>query len=375
MVVDVGSHAIKALLFEKPAKGLLDKSGQPSTLPKIVKKIFFKLPISADQAKIVARLREFMFTTVKEFELVPEKIVIALGPNLAEESLRLWTLRPAASVKNVSPRELGVYFQNLFEANRDPKLASLAYPFSFLANGYSTTPQIMEQVSVTEIGFQTLVLSFSEIVGARLAEMKQSLGGMPIEFVPLAAALKEAFVFSLGLQDIFLVDVGGEATTLILIKDGEVRQVGSFAVGAHHFLRGIAKISEMTLEEAESRKRQYIQGLAGEKVRSKLQKFLGEESLVWKREFLAKLDFFYHIGSLPTKVLLFGGGAYLPEIVSILRGTDWLGGFSYTALPEVRIIEASSLFQGNYLGGFLQGPEDTGLASLIIYSLHHESFW
>lgn len=422
MVVDVGSHAIKALLFypvrsqprryvgaadailshrtsngvEKPIQQPVDKSDQV-VLPKIVKKMFFKLPISGDQAKVVARLREFMFTTVKEFERVPEKIVIAVGPNLAEESLQLWTVypvrgktsegpdapllrasngvNPSASVKKVSPRELGVYFQNLFEANRDPKLASLAYPFSFLANGYTATPKVIEQASVTEIGFQTLVLSFSEIVGARLAEMKQGLGGMPIEFVPLAAALKEAFVFSLGWPDIFLVDVGGEETTLILIKEGEVKQVGSFAVGAHHFLRGIAKISAITLEEAESRKRQYVQGLVGEKVRSKLQEFLGEESLVWKRAFLAKLDLFYHIGSLPAKILLFGGGAYLPEIVSILRGADWLGGFSYAAVPEVRIIEASSLWQGNSLGGFLQGPEDMGLASLIIYSLQHESYW
>ena len=71
-----------------------------------------------------------------------------------------------------------------------------------------------------------------------------------------------------------------------------------------------------------------------------------------------------------SKVLLFGGGAYLPEIVSILRGTDWLGGFSYHTVPEVKILEASNFFQGNSLGGFLQGPEDVGLASLVIYSLH-----
>lgn len=371
MVIDVGSHTIKALLFD-PVGRSSDRSGE-LPLPKVVQKMFFKLPVSGSQARIVARLREFMFTAVKEFERVPEKIVIAVGPNLADETLSLWTIRPPGSGRKISRRELGVYFQNLFEEQRDSKRASLAYPLGFLVNGYTATPEVMERTSVSEVGFKTLVLSFSEDVGARLAEMKQSLGGLPIEFVPMAVALKEAIIFSLGLKEAFLVDVGGEETTLVLLKGGEVQQIVSFTVGAHHFLRGLAKISGASPEEAESKKRQYIQGLVGEKIRSRLQEFLRQESGVWKKEFLAKLDYFYHLGPIPSKILLFGGGAHLPEIAAILRGTDWLGNFSYTDTPDVRILDASNFFQGSSLGGFLQGPEDVGLASLIIYSLHHES--
>lgn len=373
MVVDVGSHAVKALFFDY----VRYSSGQSDDFPppKVVKKMFFKLPASGSQTRIVARLREFMFTAVKEFERIPEKIIIAVGPNLAAETLSFWTIRLPGGGRKISRRELGVYFQNLFEENRDPKRASLAYPFGFLVNGYTVTPKVIERTNAAEIGFKTLVLSFPEAVGARVAEMKQSLGGLPIEFVPLAAALKEAVTFSLGLQDAFLVDVGGEETTLLLLKDGEVQQIVSFAVGAHHFLRGLAQISGVSLEEAESKKRQYVQGLASEKVRSQLQEFLRQESEVWKKEFLAKLDYFYHLGPLPPKILLFGGGAHLPEIAAILRGTDWLGSFSYTDTPEVKILDAANFFQGSSLGGFLQGPEDVGLASLIIYSLHHGSFW
>lgn len=374
MVVDVGSHAIKALLFEKPDHQIQDKFGQ-GVLPRIVKKMFFKLPISGDQARILARLREFLFTAVKEFGRVPEKIVIAIGPNLVDETLSLWTIHPPGSGRKISKHELGVYFQNLFEENRDSKRASLAYPFGFLVNGYTATPGVIERVNAAEIGFKTLVLSFPETVGAKLTEMKQSLGGLPIEFVPMAAALKEAGTFSLGFQDVFLIDVGGEDTTLLLLKGGEVVGVVSFTLGAHHFLRGLAKISGTSLEDAESRKRQYVQGLVSEKVRSQLQEFLRQESEVWKKEFLFRLDYFYHLGPLPPKVFLLGGGAYLPEISEILRGTDWLGNFSYTTVPEVKILDAASFFQGNSLGGFLQGPEDAGLASLIIYSLRHESFW
>lgn len=373
MVVDVGSHTIKALLFD-PVRRYSGQSGE-LPLPKVVKKMFFKLPVSGSQARIVASLREFVFMAVKEFERIPEKIIIAVGPNLADETLALWSIRPSGGGRKISRRELGVYFQNLFEENRDSSRASLAYPFGFLVNGYAATPEAIERANAAEIGFKTLALSFSENVGARLAEMKQSLGGLPIEFVPLAAALKEAVTFSLGLRDAFLVDVGGEETTLILLKDGEVRQIVSFAIGAHHFLRGLAKISGASLEEAESKKRQYIQGLVGEKIRSQLQEFLRQESGVWKKEFLAKLDYFYHLGPLPPKILLLGGGAHLSEISEILRGTDWLGNFSYTDTSDVRILDASNFFQGSSLGGFLQGPEDIGLASLIIYSLHYESFW
>ena len=217
---------------------------------------------------------------------------------------------------------MGIYFQNLFEENRNSKRASLVYPLGLLVNGYTATPEVIERTSAVEVGFKTLVLSFPETVGARLTEMRQSLGGLPIEFIPMAAALKESVTFSLGLKDAFLVDVGGEETTLILLKGGEVGQIVSFAVGAHHFLRGLAKISGTSLEEAESKKRQYVQGLASEKVRLQLQEFLRQEAEAWKKEFLAKLDYFYHLGPLPPKILLLGGGAHLPEIASILRGKD-----------------------------------------------------
>lgn len=384
MAVDVGSHAIKALLFEaartseggeKSAERFSVESGQPLATPKVVKKLFFKLPVSDNQARIVAGLQKFLFATVKELERIPEKIVIAIGPNLADETLSLWTIRPQGLGRKISRRKLGVYFQNLFEANRDSQLASLVYPVGLSVNGYAATPEIIERTSAAEIGFKTLTLSFPETVGAGLTRIKQSFGGLPIEFIPLAAALKEAIIFSLGLEDAFLVDVGGEETTLILLKSGEVLQIISFAPGAHHFLRGLAKISGLSLEEAESKKRQYIQGLASEKVRSQLQEFFRQESEVWKKEFLAKLDYFYHLGPLPPKILLFGGGARLSEIAAVLRGTDWLGNFSYTDAPEVKILDASNFFQGSSLGGFLQGPEDAGLASLIINSFHHESYW
>ena len=378
MVVDVGSHAIKALLFEsvretsnvvkKPTKRFSDQSGQSFTPPKIIKKMFFKLPVAADEDKVINRLREFMFTVVKEFERVPGKILVAVGPNLAEESLRLWTIRPSPPVKNISSRGLNIYFQSLFEAHRDAAQASLAYPCNLLVNGYTVTPDILAKLSVQEIGFKTLILSFKNAAGVSLTEMRQSLGGMPIEFIPLAAALKEVFISYLGRSDAFLIDVGGEETSLILIKNSEIMEIASFAVGAHHFLRGIAKLAGISLEEAEDKKRQYIQGLVSEKVRSQMQKFLSEESLLWKKEFLAKLDYFYHLGPLPSEILLFGGGAHLPEIAAILRGNDWLGGFSYTASAEVRVVDAASFFQGSSLGGFLQGPEDVGLASLVTYA-------
>lgn len=368
-VIDVGSHSIKTAVFE------LASSGKVPLRPKIIKKTVLKLSSTPDPAREVSQLREILFSTLKELGRVPSAITIALGPYLAEQSLETWGVDgKLAGRKSISRRELGIYFQNLFEQKRDPRRALIAYPLDLLLNEYSASHFLKTKEKVAPVGtvsFRTMLLYFSKNIGEALKTAKQDLGGLPIEFIPLPAVYQESIPRSLRVRDAFLIDIGGEETTLTFLKDGAVEQVASFAIGAHNFVRGTAEALSISFEEAEDLKRQGAQGMADVGKKSKLSLFLKEEAARWEKMFRVGLDVFYMSGPLPSKVLLLGGGAYLTEIADALRKPDWIRDFSYASSPEVLILRAENFFEGDTLGGFLAGPEDAGIASLMVYSMRH----
>lgn len=366
-VIDVGSHSIKTVVSEMPRASLAT-----GAVPKIIKKTVVKLPASFELPLLVVKLREILFAMVRGLERVPEKITIGIGPSIGSLNYVKWNIRPTGGERIISEKELNRYFQNLFEQHRDSSQALLAYPLEIFANGYSVSDKekfpVLERVLTKEIVFQTLAITFLPEAGAALADAKRSLGGLPIEFVPVIAAEKRAMVRLLKISDALLVDVGGEDTVVALLKEKQLVQISSFPLGVRHFLRGIAKIASISPEEAEDVKRQYVQGLTTEASRNALRDFLIKESDLWKQMFLQELDIFYSQGPLPKDVLLYGDGAHLPEIAGILRSPDWITNFSYVESPEVRVSSGESIFGGDTLGGFVQGPEDLGLASLMVYS-------
>lgn len=385
VVIDVGSHSIKALVFEVPS--------QPHSSPKIVKKTVSRMPIRDISAgRAVAKLRELLFELVKNFERIPERIIVALGPPLVEYSLQNWIVPPSEGEKGkvVSQRDLSLQFYNLLAQHRDWKRMVIPYPLALTMNGYFLRKKLevnewrpcpascIEVASFSGLalkgglGFQTLVLTLDEAIGKKLVDLKESLGGMPIEFVPLAATHAEGVLLPLSLLDVFLIDVGGDKTILSCFKDGILKYVSSFPVGTGHFIKNIAKATSGLPDEAENMKRNYSRGLLSGNQTEKIRSFVLRDSGIWEEHFLETLKEFYHVGPLPEKVLIFGGGAHIPEVAAIIKRGEWFKAYSYLDLPQVRILDAQNLFSGDSLGGLLQGSEDVGLASLLIYSMHHE---
>lgn len=374
VVVDLGTYSVKIIVFERP---------QGNSHPHILKKLVQNVPPGIPALRLIEKVRELLFGVVKGLGKVPEKIIIALGPGTAEFSFAEWRVTPTSGAKIISRKEVDEYFHRLFLEHHDhPSRALFAYPLGFAVNGYQKeylfAPSgrgrgvALERSLVREFAFQTVLMSLSPELGAAFADMKRSLGGMPVEFIPLSAAHAEAIRKVENLKHAFWVDVGGGETIIGLLHAGSPVFITSFPMGAEHFVQAIARALKITLEEARDIKRQYVQGIAEERIRAKLKETLRESTETWKQMFVAELDGLYHLGPLSPEVLLFGGGAYLPEVGSVLRSSDWLHNFSYTDTAKIKVLSGHSFFGGDSLGGFLQGPEDVGVASLMIYSMHHE---
>ncbi len=266
------------------------------------------------------------------------------------------------------------YFQELFNEHREATHAFLGYPLAIEINGYPIdvkTFTMRDAARISEITLRTLMLKFSDEAGALFAELKQSLGGIEVEFVPLHAVEAETLGKTCDIREGILIDAGAKMTTLMFIHQGQLMQISSFPIGTERFSHRIIKLKGGKFAEADDLSRQYAQGLIGRDEQIAISHIFSEEAVEWKKGFINALEALYPIAPMPETLYLFGGGAYLPEIRSVLWSRDILKHSSPFESPRVSIINAPQIFNNDPLEHVIQGPEDVSLASLIYYSFSH----
>lgn len=370
-VVDVGSSGFRTLIFEASLAG---------TIVRVIKKSVG--PVATDPSRNLRNIRTAVFEIVRAIGTVPIKITITLGAFFGEYQLAVWSLHLAQGLKTLTRRDLPSHFENLFQQNRDVERAVIAYPLELFANGYSLNQMLAERhtralfsseesAHIRDLEFQTLLLYVPHEIGAQLMEMKKSLGGLPIEFIPVVSAQKQAMTSALKIDTAFLIDIGGEETALSLFRKGGLLQYGVFPIGIKHFLRGIARVFSVSRAEAEDMRKQYVAGTLPKAVQPRFAEFLQLQADIWKKNLIETLEVFYTAGPVGDTVILFGEGADTPEFSKIVRGPEWIQNFSYTSAPRVRVLSAEALFGGDTLSGSCRGPAEVNLAAGAIYSLKH----
>lgn len=367
VALDVGSRTIKGVVF----------SGQ-----KAHKRIEVNMSSAYSATRIVAELHNLLSGVIKEFGRVPTSVTAGFGTSLAEYHVESWDVEPIDKMR-FSQKDLAACFSNLFNARDRDGQAMIAAPVSIEINGYTVPAGVFrgngQQHALFALGggahdmrFKTLVSYFPSEVASFLADMKRMLGGVPLEFIALASAYQEVLANRLKVRDALLIDIGGTDTMMVMIKEGVLAQTASFPFGVSHIAQGLEKKLKLQHEDALDYLRQYSRGLADKKIRSTVQQHLTPALEIWSRSFCDTLGFLYPLGPLTGETYLCGGGAYLPEMRSYVEQGEWLKPLSYTATPRVTVLEGKSLLAENASEGFLQGPEDAGLASVVWYGMHHE---
>lgn len=384
-VVDVGSDTIKALLFEvdpAPAGGTAINSDGILGRVRPIEKFVWELPASYSTLNLVRKIRENVFAMVRRVEQAPEEILIALGPTVAEYATRIWRIAPEGNGKILTRADIREYWRRLTADNTDLRRAMIAAPIGLAVNGYPLiwgenwfSEEVLPSAQVRDISFRTLSLYMTVENGAMFAEIKNSLGGMPVEFIPLALVEKEAVSGFMGVREALVADVGGDETSLFVIRQGRFEESAFIPFGTRGFAEALGKKTGLGFTESRAAMRQYVQGMGDERSRSLAAEAASRAAGQWKELFSRALESFYAGGPMPENVLLAGGGARFPELRRVLAAPDWLSTFSHTDTPALRALEGSTFFDGDTLGGHLSGSEDVGLASLLIYSLSHQSIF
>ena len=353
VALDVGSQTIKGLVFEITDTGSLLKTH---------KRIAVQMPSVCTASRIVEELHNALAGVIKEFGRIPAKTIAGFGTSLAEYHVEQWDVEPGVTTR-LGQKDMAEYFGRLFEQHAQEDQAMIATPAGIEINGYAISPEVVSrsagsraarQMSYSlfalggtcrDIRFRTVVSYFSSEIGTLLADMKRMLGGVPIEFVPLASVYREALAGRLNVRDALLIDIGGTTTMLVMLKGGLLVQTVSFPLGVSH--------------------------IASQELGTKA-KIPSKNMATWSQCFGESLDFLYPFGPLTGETYLCGGGAHIRELRSYVEQGEWLKTLSYTATPRVIVLEGKSLLADSTVQGFLQGPEDAGLASVACYGMHHE---
>lgn len=413
--VDVGSDSIKALIFSvSPPRSAADIArtlhhGTDGTLSngrhalnerqhrqrdtsmsaaiRPIEKFVWELPESYTGARLARKIRECVFRMVQRLEQVPEQIIIALGPTIAECVLHTWRAAPEKKSGMLTRQDINMQYHEIFKKETDLRRAAIVAPVWVRVNGYPLDGRadgrgenILPLARIEEIAFRVLSLSMTVENGAMFTEIKNTLGGMPISFVPLAVAYREAVVSGLAVRDSFVVDIGGSETTLVSLRDGGFSHAAFIPMGTRHGIQYLMKNNAYSFDEAQKAMRLHALALPGHTAggdgqNARVAAAASAAADRWKASFVSALGSFAATGPISPDLFLAGGGARFSELRAALLAPDWLGAVSYAAVPRLRILEGSSFFGGDSFGGYLAGPEDAGLASLVIYSQVHRQLF
>jgi cell division protein FtsA len=119
-----------------------------------------------------------------------------------------------------------------------------------------------------------------------------------------------------------LIDVGGNITDVILVKDGNIHNAGMFLLGGRLFTRRLTNRLDIAENMAEELKVKYSKGRFSETEKAKIEKMFAEDIDLWFSGVQLILAETGKKALLPSKIFLYGGGSQLPGLANSLHRLD-----------------------------------------------------
>lgn len=174
-------------------------------------------------------------------------------------------------------------------------------------NGYPVRQPIGKRARSLDISLY-LSLGIKPIQDKLRECVFHSFSEMPVRFQSFPfiayAALKKIMDFS---RNIILVDIGGEITDLILIRDGVLEETVSFPFGENFLIRRLASTFHFSLGESFSLLRQYARGDLHADINNKIKKVIEDASAKWCQFFQDSFRGFLEVSFVPQNLLFIGG--------------------------------------------------------------------
>lgn len=134
------------------------------------------------------------------------------------------------------------------------------------------------------------------------------------------------------------VDIGGGTTDVAVVQNGGILGTKMYGIGGRVFTRRIAKHLNLPFSEAEEIKLAFSSRKLSAPMFQDVEKVVAGDVAAWLDGFELALKEFNDIEILPSRILLCGGGALLPEISGALVGGEWHKKLRFARIPQISFI-------------------------------------
>lgn len=131
------------------------------------------------------------------------------------------------------------------------------------------------------------------------------------------------------------IDIGGGTTDIAVVSEGSVIGTKMFTLGGRTFTKRLSRTLNISFKEAEDIKLLYSADKLERQSHKIVREALKSDSDLWLSGVALTLESFDSISQLPSKILLSGGGAHLPEIKESLESREWAKSLPFTRKPQV----------------------------------------
>ncbi len=374
LALDIGTEFAKCLIFKVDEdKGIVVGSGRQRQ-----KLSDMQGGAVTDIAGVVKNCAKAIERAAEQAQIMPTQVIMGIAGELVKgNTTTIKYTRPDPKV-GITLEELKEIIARIQHRSFDRARQILAWETGHaemdvkLVNAAIVDVKIDGYKVTNPLGFQGRELqvgvfnAFAPIVhlGALqtiAAELRLDLLSIVADPYALARSVgpKESTEFSA-----IFIDVGGGTTDIAVVRQGGVEGTKMFALGGRTFTKRIAQVFGSSFEEAESLKIKYSKGELGSEDAKFIKNALITDCQVWLSGVELTLEEFSGVELLPSRILLCGGGAMLPDIQEILKNAQWSPNLPFARQPNVHFIRPEDVENIVDQTGELKNPWDITPMSL-----------
>lgn len=381
LALDVGTAVVKALVFSIDPDGLhgtiLGVGRQAQTLGDM------HSGAVSDIGGVVRNCADAIDQAVEQAGIRPEQCTMGIAGELVKgttSTVRYERARPQTRIDLAELRGiLAKVQQTAFDQVRrqlatetgldeiDVKLINAAV-VDVTIDGYKVTNPIGFQGKMVKIGIFNAYAPLVHLGALQSIARELELDVLSIAAEPYAVA-RSTGIEDAGEFNAIFMDVGGGTTDIAVVRNGGIEGTRMFALGGRAFTKRLSTLLGVPFEEAEQLKLRYSAGSLQGPQRAKVADAIKKDAGVWRDGVELSLSDFRDLELLPSRILLCGGGSYLPELKSSLEAKDWWSKLPFAKGPTVQFISPADVKSLRDETGMLRGREDItplGLANLAL---------
>jgi len=381
IALDIGTEVVKSLIFKidnEEEKGIVVGVGRAKQ-----KSGHMTSGAVSDIAGVINTCQKAIDEAGSRINIWPEQCIMGIAGELVKGTtitVRYERLRPQLKIdmpelKNIVQKVQWKAFDRVRQqlawetghSEIDIKLINAAI-VDVRIDGYRVTNPLGFQGKEVSISVFNSYAPLIHLGALQTIASELDLDLLSIAAEPYAVARSLGTENAIEFSAIF-IDIGGGTTDIAVVRNGGIEGTKMFALGGRAFTKRLSTELGISFQEAEQLKLKYSRGELGAHLMNRVRRILEDDCKVWLSGVELALGEFSGNDLMPSRILLCGGGAHLPEIKRALEANKWPEDLPFSNNIKVDFINPNDVVNIIDKTSRLNDPQDItpmGLANLAL---------